>query len=174
MLPEALLQLCLLFQGFPEQQPQQQWPRLGCPPWASRCCPAWGPTWAPTIPVARACAGMTACRSPHGTRPAGRWAPSGARSIQRWGRWAQALISQPCSPPAEQAGQGHPLPSGLESIASPLLLQGFNCPGSPRAATAVPGLICQEQGGENLGPVGCTTEPFAPAPPGRGGPGGST
>lgn len=80
---------CLLLQNFPEQQPpQQQWPRLGCPPWASPWCPAWGASWSRTTSAGRGSAGMPACRSPRGTRPAGRWAPSGAPSTQPWGRWA--------------------------------------------------------------------------------------
>lgn len=80
---------CLLLQNFPEQQPpQQQWPRLGCPPWASPWCPAWGASWARTTSAGRGSAGTPACRSPRGTRPAGRWAPSGAPSTQPWGRWA--------------------------------------------------------------------------------------
>jgi hypothetical protein len=85
-----------------EQHTQQPWHHPGWLPWASLWCPAWGVSWVPTLCAVRASVGIPACRSLHGTHPAGRWLPSGAHSTRPWGKWVKvspwdALVPRGCS-----------------------------------------------------------------------------
>lgn len=143
----------------PEQQPPPRWPRPGRPPWASRWRPAWAASWPPTPSVERPSAGMLACRSPRGTRPAGRWAPSGAHSTLPWGRWAWALASPLCLPPRSSRRGPRPEAELLQGLTVQRPSGSWRLPSEGREGCGACWLHCRPFPSGPLGGAGRVAQP---------------
>lgn len=89
---------------------------------------------------------MPVFRSPRGTLPAGRWAPSGAHSTRPWGRWARALASKLC----RWGWAILPLTGGPGLRQSSSRVLTVQCP--------FLGLVGQVRVEEARGPARCTTK----------------